>query len=69
MDKHRSRLKQEKGNLTRRINQIQKELAALDKVIAIMGKDVKGAISSMSPSTIITSIKETETIKRMPLKY
>ena len=75
MDKHRSRLKQEKANLSRRINQIQKELASLDKAIAVMGKKVKGGIASMSPLTSIKSIKEIDTskeidtINRMQLKY
>ncbi len=72
LDKHRSRLRKEKANLTRRINQIHKELAALDKAIATMGKDVKGDIGLISPSTAITSIKEIDTmdtIKRMSLKY
>ncbi|MBC8441228.1 MAG: hypothetical protein H8D87_16265 [Deltaproteobacteria bacterium] len=75
MDKHRSRLKQEKANLSNRINQIHKELASLDKAIAVMGKDVKGDIGSMSPLTTIKSITEIDpiteidTIKRMQLKY
>ncbi|MBU1340508.1 MAG: hypothetical protein KKE44_10400 [Proteobacteria bacterium] len=75
MDKHRSRLKQEKANLTRRINQIHKELASLDKAIAAMGRDVKENIGSMSPLTTIKSIKEIDTINeidtmhKMQLKY
>ncbi|MBU1344138.1 MAG: hypothetical protein KKE44_20820 [Proteobacteria bacterium] len=75
MDKHRSRLRQEKANLTRRINLIDKELASLDKAIAEMGKDVKGDIGSMSPLTSIKSVKEIDTINepdtinRMQLEY
>ena len=75
MDKHRSRLKQEKANLSCRINLIHKELASLDKAIAAMGRDVKEDIGSMSPLTTIKSIKEIDpikeidTINRMQLKY
>jgi len=75
MDKHRSRLKQEKANLSCRINQIHKEIASLDKAIAAMGRDVKEDLGSMSPLTTIKSIKEidpireVDTINRMQLKY
>ncbi|MCF8074745.1 MAG: hypothetical protein K9K87_01040 [Desulfotignum sp.] len=75
MDKHRSRLKQEKANLSYRINQIHKELASLDKAIAAMSRDVKEDVGSMSPLSTIKSskeidpVKEIDTIKRMSLKY
>lgn len=70
MDKHRSRLKQERANLSTRIYEIDKELAALDKAIAVMGRDVGGDIGFMSPPAAAASFaKEVETIKRMTFKY
>ena len=69
MDNHRSRLKQEKANLNRRINQIQSELASLDKAISMLGKKVKGGIASMSNKSIRFSNDDISTIKTMSLTY
>ncbi|MBU0465625.1 MAG: hypothetical protein KKE12_18855, partial [Proteobacteria bacterium] len=63
MNNHRSRLKREKANLNLRFNQIQSELASLDKAISMMGKKVRGGIASMSPLTSIKSIKGIDPIK------
>ena len=69
MDNHRSRLKQEKANLNRRINQIQKELASLDKAVVVMGKNVKSDIASMSNKSIRFSKDDISTINTMSLTY
>ena len=69
MDNHRSRLKQEKANLNRRINQIQKELTSLDKAVVVMGKNVKSDIASMSNKSIRFSKDDISTINTMSLTY
>ena len=70
MDKHRSRLKQERANLSDKIYEIDKELASLDKAIALMGRDVGEDIGFLSPpATAASLVKEVETIKRMTFKY
>jgi len=68
VDKHRSRLLQEKANLSKRVKQIDAEIAHIDKELAERKSVVEHDIHSIDHRGIAED-KVIENIKSMPLDY
>lgn len=68
MDKHRTRLNQERANLARRIGEIDHEIAALNKQINNLKKEVGMNLNTMSGESVARGC-DLKTVKSMPLTY
>jgi predicted RNase H-like nuclease (RuvC/YqgF family) len=68
LEKHRLRLKQERANISRRIDQIDAELSNINERIYSMKTEVEQDICNMSHENI-TNSDNIKTLRKMPLNY